>query len=112
MWIFHAADDPLIVPSYTLDPTLAALDKAGICYRLTRYPEGRIFWQSAHFCWEAVFKEREMKEWLFAQRIGGFKQLKKKIGIRSGDKKEGHKINDDVSDIAAQAIAAADRKYM
>jgi hypothetical protein len=53
-----------------------------------------------------------MKEWLFAQRIGGFKQLKKKIGIRSGDKKEGHKINDDVSDIAAQAIAAADRKYM
>lgn len=112
MWIFHAADDPLIVPSYTLDPTLAALDKAGISYRLTRYPEGRIFWQSAHFCWEAVFKEREMKEWLFAQRIGGFKQLKKKIGIRSGDKKEGHKINDDVNDIAAQAIAAADRKYM
>ena len=33
MWIFHSADDPVIVPEFTLDPTLAALDGAGISYR-------------------------------------------------------------------------------
>ncbi|MDO4803719.1 MAG: alpha/beta hydrolase-fold protein [Lachnospiraceae bacterium] len=107
MWIFHAADDPVIVPSYTLDPTLAALDGAGISYRLTRYPEKRIFWQSAHFCWEVAYKEKEMRDWLFSQRIGGWKQIKKKIGIPSGDRKHGQHINEQTNDIAAQAIAAA-----
>lgn len=108
MWIFHAADDPLIVPSYTLDPTLAALDKAGIKYRVTRYPAGQIFWQSAHFCWEVLYKDKEMRDWMFSQRIGGMKQIKKKIGIPAGDRKKGHAIDEKVNDIAAQAIAAAD----
>ena len=108
MWIFHAADDPVIVPSYTLDPTLAALDGAGISYRVTRYPEKQIFWQSAHFCWEKVYKEKEMRDWMFSQRIGGLKQVKKKIGIPAGDRKQGHAINDDVRNIAARAIAAAE----
>ena len=112
MWIFHSADDPVIVPSYTLDPTLAALDGAGISYRVTRYPEKQIFWQSAHFCWEKVYKEEEMRDWVFSQRIGGIKQVKKKIGIRGGDKKKGHAINEDVRDIAAQAIAAAEVKAL
>ena len=108
MWIFHSADDPVIVPEFTLDPTLVALDGAGISYRLTRYPEKQIFWQSAHFCWEKVYKEEELKDWMFSQRIGGFKQVKKKIGISSGRKKKGHAINDEVRDIAARAIAAAE----
>ena len=108
MWIFHSADDPVIVPSFTLDPTLAALDGAGISYRLTRYPEKQIFWQSAHFCWEKVYKEEEMRDWLFSQRIGGIKQVKKKIGIPAGDKKKGHAINEDVRNIAARAIDAAE----
>ena len=112
MWIFHSADDPVIVPSYTLDPTLAALDGAGISYRVTRYPEKQIFWQSAHFCWEKVYKEEELKDWIFSQRIGGIKQVKKKIGIPAGDKKKGHAINEDVRDIAAQAIAAAEVKAL
>jgi predicted peptidase len=108
MWIFHSADDPVIVPSYTLDPTLAALDGAGISYRLTLYPDKQIFWQSAHFCWERVYKEEELRDWIFSQRIGGIKQVKKKIGIPAGDKKKGHSINEDVRDIAVQAIAAAE----
>ena len=112
MWIFHAADDPLIVPAYTLDPTLAALDAAGIRYRVTRYPAGQIFWQSAHFCWEAVYKNKEMRDWMFSKRIGGFKQLKKKMGIPSGDRKKGHAIDADVNDIAAKAISAADIEAM
>ena len=45
---------------------------------------------------------------MFSQRIGGFKQVKKKIGISSGRKKKGHAINDEVRDIAARAIAAAE----
>ena len=112
MWIFHAADDPLIVPAYTLDPTLAALDAAGIRYRVTRYPAGQIFWQSAHFCWEAVYKNKEMRDWMFSKRIGGLKQLKKKMGIPSGDRKKGHAIDAGVNDIAAKAISAADIEAM
>lgn len=107
MWIFHSADDPLIVPAFTLDPTLAALDKAGIKYRLTCYPAKQVFWQSAHFCWEVVYKNEEMREWMFSQKIGGLKHLKKKAGIASDDSKKGHSIDDEVNDIAAQAIAAA-----
>ena len=112
MWIFHAADDPVIVPSYTLDPTLAALDGAGISYKVTRYPEKQIFWPSAHFCWEKVYKEEELRDWIFSQRIGGFKQVRKKIGIRGGDKKNGHEINEHVRDIAARAIKAAEIKAL
>ena len=108
LWIFHSADDPVIVTSYTLDPTLAALDHAGISYRVTRYPEKKIFWQSAHFCWERVYKDEELMDWIFAQRIGGLKQVKKKIGIPSGDRKKGHSINDEVRNIAEQAIDAAE----
>ena len=108
LWIFHAADDPVIVPSYTLDPTLAALDGAGIRYRVTRYPEKLIFWQSAHFCWERVYKEKEMRDWMFSQRIGGIKQVKKKLGIPAGDRKQGQGINEDVRNIADQAIGAAE----
>ena len=48
-----------------------------------------------------------MREWLFSQRIGGWKHLKKRIGVSSGDNKLGQAISDEVSDIAAQAIAAA-----
>lgn len=107
LWIFHAADDPLIVPAYTLDPTLDALDKAGIKYRLTRYPEKQIFWQTAHFCWEVVYKNEEMREWMFSKKIGPIKRLKHKAGISSGDKKKGHGINEEVNDIATRAIAAA-----
>ena len=108
LWIFHSADDPVIVTSFTLDPTLAALDHAGISYRVTRYPEKKIFWQSAHFCWERVYKDEELMDWIFAQRIGGLKQVKKKIGIPSGDRKKGHSINDEVRNIAEQAIDAAE----
>lgn len=107
LWLFHSADDPLIVPAYTLDPTLAALDKAGIRYRVTRYPEKQVFWQSAHFCWEVVYKDREMHKWMFSQRIGGIRRLKKKLGIPSGDNKSGQSLDDEVNSIAAQAIAAA-----
>ena len=107
LWLFHSADDPLIVPAYTLDPTLEALDRAGIQYRVTRYPEGRIFWQSAHFCWEAVYKDKEMRDWIFSQRIGGFKQLRRALGIPSGDGKDGQAIDEETGDIAVKAIAAA-----
>ena len=107
LWIFHAADDPVIVPAYTLDPTLAALDRAGIKYRLTRYPEKQVFWQSAHFCWEVAYKNEEMREWMFSQKVGGLKHLKKIAGIAPDDSRNGHGINDEVNEIAARAIAAA-----
>lgn len=105
MWIFHAADDPLIVPSYTLDPTIKAFDKVGVKYKLTRYPEKLIFWQSAHFCWEVLYKDKEMRDWLFSQRIGGWDNLKKKI-LKKDTKEGSHAINDETVEIAAKAIEA------
>ena len=107
VWLFHSSDDPLIVPSYTLDPTLAAMDKAGVSYKLTRYEKGRVFWQSAHFCWELMYKDKKMRKWLFSQKLGAIKKLKKKAGIPAGDRKSGQAINDEINDIAAKAIANA-----
>lgn len=77
MWIFHSDDDPLIQPSWTLDPCLAAMDGAGVRYRLTRYPKGMIFWQSGHFAWEACYHNTEMRNWLFAQSLPQGADLKK-----------------------------------
>ncbi|MBR1852337.1 MAG: dienelactone hydrolase family protein [Lachnospiraceae bacterium] len=98
LWIFHAEDDPLIVPAYTLAPTLQALDAAKIKYKLTTYPKGMIFWQSAHFCWEVVYKDKKMRDWLFSK--GHAKEKK-------GQTNQDHTINADGAAIAAKAIAAA-----
>lgn len=69
MWIFHSDDDPLVVPSWTLDPSLAALDAAGVEYKLTRYPKGQIFWQNAHFVWEVCYHDKAMRDWVFKQHL-------------------------------------------
>ena len=69
MWFFHADDDPLIAPSYTLDPTMKALNEAGIDYHVTRYPKGMVFWQSAHFVWEVMYHDEAMRKWLFEQKV-------------------------------------------
>ena len=69
MWIFHSDDDPLIQPAWTLNPCLDAMNGAGVKYRLTRYPAGRIFWQSGHFAWEACYHNQEMRNWLFKQSL-------------------------------------------
>lgn len=105
IWIFHSEDDPLIVPSYTLEPTIAAMEQAGIDYKLTLYPKGQVFWQSPHFCWEVLFKDKEMRKWLFEQRIGGWDSLKKKIK-KTPEKKVDHTISEETNAIAAKAIAS------
>lgn len=69
MWIFHADDDPVMQPSWSLDPELQVLDNAGISYKLTRYPAGLIFWQSGHFCWEVCYHDSSMREWVFEQKL-------------------------------------------
>ncbi len=109
IWIFHSEDDPLIVPSYTLDPTREAFDKAGVKYRLTLYPKGQVFWQSAHFCWEVAFKDEKMRDWLFEQRIGGWDSIMKKVK-KAKPKKSGHEISKETSEMAAKAIASVDGK--
>ena len=109
VWVFHAEDDPLIVPEYTLEPTVSAMEKAGMNYRVTRYPKGQIFWQSAHFCWEAMYKNEEMRRWLFEQRLGGVKVLKQKLGMGKSGKEVDHSISKETDDIASKAIKAAGR---
>ena len=108
MWIFHSDDDPLIVPSFTLDPTLKAMDGAGITYRLTRYPKGQVFWQSAHFCWEVMFKDEKTRDWLFAQKMGKDNRSISKVES-SMDGHHGHQLSEETTDVAAKAIAAATR---
>lgn len=105
MWIFHADDDPLIVPSYTLDPTLAALDRAGITYKVTRFPKGQVFWQSAHFCWEVLFKDPAVRDWLFAQNLA---QRADQPERERREQDEWHYISPETSHIAQRAIDAAD----
>lgn len=69
VWIFHAEDDPMIPVSWTFDPTVENLRKAGIDFRSTRYPAGMVLWQSAHFSWEPTYHNPEMRDWLFAQHL-------------------------------------------
>lgn len=68
MWIFHAADDPTVNPDEYLYPTLSALDAAGVSYKTTIYPAGAVFTPSAHFSWVACYADKEMRDWVFAQK--------------------------------------------
>ncbi len=68
IWMFHADDDPMIVPSQTLNPICGMMDQIGLPYRLTRYPEGRIFWRSGHFSWEAAYCDPGLVDWMFSQK--------------------------------------------
>ena len=54
-----------------------------------------------------MYKDKEMRDWLFSQKLGAIKKLKKKAGIPAGDRKSGHAIGDEVNDIASRAIANA-----
>ena len=124
MWIFHAEDDPLIVPEFTVKPTTKALDKAGIPYKLTLYPKGQVFWQSAHFCWEVMYKDPEMREWLFSQKLDQGKAGKKESGdtaaaetrtakdaaAKNPGSGTGHHLSEEGKATAAKAIAAAGNK--
>lgn len=69
MWIFHSDDDPLIVPEWSINPTLKNMDNAGVKYRITRYPKGQVFWQSGHFAWEVCYHDSQMRDWLFEQHL-------------------------------------------
>ena len=103
MWIFHSDDDPLIVPEYTLDPTIKALDNAGIEYKLTRYPKGQIFWQSAHFCWEVLYKDKSVRDWLFKQSLSGTIESRPE----KKDAETSHHMDERGHAVAAKAIEAA-----
>jgi predicted peptidase len=67
IWTFHAADDPLVSSKEYYFTTNAALDKAGVKYKATLYPAGKVFWPLAHFSWTPAYANKEMRDWLFAQ---------------------------------------------
>ncbi len=74
------------------------MEKAKVKYMLTKYPKGMVFWQTGHFCWEVAFKDKKMRDWLFAKGAP-----KKKKTESSGD----HSISAETAENAAKAIAAA-----
>lgn len=62
VWAFHGAKDDVIPAKYSRE-MIAALKKAGGSPRYTEYKG------LGHDIWETVFKEHELEEWLFAQRL-------------------------------------------
>jgi len=67
IWIFHSKDDPTVDFATYEQPTLDALDKAGISYKSTIYAPGEVFYPSAHFAWTPAYANKEMRTWLFEQ---------------------------------------------
>lgn len=61
VWAFHGADDPAVKPKRSRD-MIAALKAAGGNPRYTEYPN------TGHNSWTATYANREVHEWLFAQR--------------------------------------------
>jgi len=67
IWIVQAVDDPLVKVADYYYPTVAALDKAGVKYKTTLYPEGKVFFPLAHWSWTPGYANKELRNWLFAQ---------------------------------------------
>ena len=61
-WLFHGADDTVILPSESRQ-MFAALRAAGADVRYTEYKG------VAHNSWERAYAEKEMWRWLFRQRL-------------------------------------------
>jgi predicted peptidase len=62
IWAFHGEKDDIISPTYSRQ-MINALKRAGGNPRYTEYKG------IGHDIWELVFKEPELEEWLFAQRL-------------------------------------------
>ncbi|MGD7009534.1 chitobiase/beta-hexosaminidase C-terminal domain-containing protein [Metabacillus sp. 84] len=65
MWIFHAADDQTIPVSYSRN-MVHALKKAGAHPIYTEYPPSM---KIGHGAWVPAYKNHEVMEWLFQQRM-------------------------------------------
>jgi predicted peptidase len=63
IWAFHGEKDDVIAAKQSRD-MIAAVKRAGGNPRYTEYKG------VGHEIWESVFKEPELEEWLFAQRLG------------------------------------------
>ena len=61
IWAFHGAKDPVVPVAGSRD-MVAALKSVGSRVRYTEYPEVE------HDAWVRAFAERELPDWLFAQR--------------------------------------------
>ncbi len=66
IWIFHAAEDPVVPVEMSRD-SVQALEEAGGTPRYTEYPAGTYFFPMAHFSWVSVYANAEMRDWLFQQ---------------------------------------------
>jgi predicted peptidase len=62
VWAFHGEKDDVIAVSYSRD-MISAVKRAGGTPRYTEYKG------VGHEIWETVFKEPELLEWLFAQKL-------------------------------------------
>ena len=67
IWIFQAIDDPTVPVVDNYDPTVKALDAAGVKYKTTLYKKGEVFYPSAHFSWVPMYADEEFRDWLFEQ---------------------------------------------
>ena len=70
VWMFHAADDPLVDVSY-FHTSLQALQGAGVTVQATLYPAGQVFYPNGHFSWTPAYADGAMRDWLRAQRKAG-----------------------------------------
>ena len=68
MWIFQAIDDPVVKVEDAYNPTIAALQAAGVSYKTTLYDAGTVFGTSAHFSWVPMYANKDFRNWMFAQR--------------------------------------------
>jgi predicted peptidase len=67
IWIFQAIDDPTVPVVDNYDPTVKALDAAGVKYKTSLYKKGEVFYPSAHFSWVPMYADEEFRDWLFEQ---------------------------------------------
>ncbi|MBR2532290.1 MAG: prolyl oligopeptidase family serine peptidase, partial [Lachnospiraceae bacterium] len=68
IWIFQAADDPTVPVADNYDPTVEALDAAGVEYKASLYKKGEVFFPSAHFSWVPMYADEEFRDWMFEQK--------------------------------------------
>jgi predicted peptidase len=64
IWAFHGAQDPVVPVAGSRD-LVAALKAAGSRVKYTEYPDVE------HDAWVRAFAERELPDWLFAQKRKG-----------------------------------------
>ncbi len=66
VWHAHSKDDDQVLFDDFGQPTIDAMEAAGVEYQTQLFEPGEVFYPGPHFSWTPAYANQEMRDWIFA----------------------------------------------